>query len=106
MNGADHEIKRIGEHQIVMLFAQIGLEPQLDSDGKINLAVKTVFYKAQAAEVFFRIEFEKDAAVCVIVIHMICQAQMPDAAINGALNHELRRYAAVAGKRGVDMIVR
>ena len=64
------------------------------------------YVRQQAAQIFFRIKFKKDTFIFVVIVHMICQTQVTDTAFYGILDHELRRCAAVSGKRCMYMIVR
>ena len=106
MDGAYDKIKRVGKDQVVMLFAQIRLKAQLNSDGKVNLIRIFFFHGKQAVKIFLWIKFKTNAAVFVIIIHMVGQAQMADSAFNCFGDHGFRGDVAVSGKRCMYMIVR
>ncbi len=105
MDGTDDKIKRIGKYQIMMLFAQIRLEPQLDADGQVDLPGKLFFHGQQAVKIFSRIKFKKNVAFHIIIVHVISQAEMLDSTVNGGPDHGLRRDAAVSGERGMYMVI-
>jgi hypothetical protein len=63
MNGTQDKIKRIREDQIMVLHTEIGLQPQLDADTKIDLFFVLFLQRQEPAKVILRVKFKDHIAV-------------------------------------------
>ena len=76
MDGANHIIKGMRKHQIVMPAGQIGLQPEFHTDHQIDPILISFLQWSHIVKIFFRVKFKADTAVCVIIVHVVGQTQM------------------------------
>ena len=105
MDGTDDEVKGIGKDQVMMFFCEVWLKSQFNADPEINPVCKLFLKRKQLLEINFRVKFKTEITVRIIIVHMICQAQMGQTERERALNHDSWSNVTVTRERSMHMIV-